>query len=265
MGSAAFERTISRCARRRPRPKPRAPFPSGPNADRRTGVQPLQQAHEMLAPQGDAAFGRAIFRPGQVHEHSAAGPAYARSRVVAEHHHKVVEAVVAPQPLGTGWVGMPDGAVVVAVGGSVAPAIVGRDRQHRQPRRRVPAAVGAVEHGRQAPAPDGRGPVAFALAHAAAAATQGAGKCKAPKPDDPACCSSRQSQDGGGLCASSARGGVQAAEHFARDSVWRLKTCFTRHRNARLLPPWKQYPYLEPKRYEHRTEDSHRRRRRGPS
>jgi hypothetical protein len=211
-----------------------------PDANPRTDAHALQQEQEMHAPQGDAALGWAISGPGQMHEHRAACPAHARSHVVAEHDDKVVEAVLPPQPLGARRIGMPDGAVVVAIGGRIAPPVSGRDRPYRQRRRRTPAAVAAVEHGRQAPAPDRRGAVAFALAHAAAAATERAGKRQAAKLDGPAGCSSRQTHDRGRPRASSARGGAQSSGHFLGDWAGRPGICFTRHRNARLPRPWKQ-------------------------
>ena len=54
--------------------------------------------------------------------------------VVAQHHHQVVERVVAPHPLGAGRVGQLDRAVVGRVVRRVAPAVVRRDRRDRQAR-----------------------------------------------------------------------------------------------------------------------------------
>jgi hypothetical protein len=62
-----------------------------------------------------------------MHEDGAAGAAQARPQIVPQHDHHIVQGILTPQSLGTGWIGMSDGTVVVAVAWGVAPRVGAAD------------------------------------------------------------------------------------------------------------------------------------------
>ena len=112
-------------------------------------------------------------------EDGAAGASSRICQIEVEHDDDVIEAVVAPQALVAAGIGQAYRAVVAAVGGVVAPAVVGAQRAERQAGRRPAHAVGAVEHGDQSPAAFRRDAIAFALAGPDAGPAEGAGDDKA--------------------------------------------------------------------------------------
>lgn len=98
----------------------------------------------MLLLDGNAAFRRAVIRPGKVKEDGAAAAMGARAHIVVEHDQQVIEVVVAPQPFVRGAVGPADRPVVIGVERRVTPAIIRCDRPDRQQRLRSGNAVGAI-------------------------------------------------------------------------------------------------------------------------
>lgn len=72
-----------------------------------------------------------------MHEYGAPQISAARSYVVVEHDYQVIDAVVAPQPFSTCWIGMAYRSVVIAISDCVAPAVARRDGADRQSRPRA--------------------------------------------------------------------------------------------------------------------------------
>ncbi len=71
-------------------------------------------------------------RTGNVNEDGAAAPRYARSRIVVDFNDKIVEIVVATQPVAW-FIGRPmKRPVIAAVGRVLAPSVVEADRAHGQ-------------------------------------------------------------------------------------------------------------------------------------
>src|SRR5262245_36842847 len=135
----------------------------------------------MRAGQGDAALGRRVARPCHVHENGAAETFRARTIVVVQHDHYVVKLVLAPKPLGAGRIGKAHGAIVVAVGRGIAPAVAGADRPYRQRCPRSPYPVRPIENPLHAPLPDRRRAVALTLAGPTSAPPESAGELQAGK------------------------------------------------------------------------------------
>ncbi len=82
-------------------------------------------------------------------EDRAPAPALHRRVVPAEHRDHVVDRILAPQGFVPCRVRQADGLVVVAVGGVVAPGVLGRDGFAGQRGGRARAAVGAPQHAAQ--------------------------------------------------------------------------------------------------------------------
>ena len=85
-----------------------------------------------------------------MNENRASVPGTAAADIVIEHGDRVVKAILAPKLFRAGRVGQPDRAVVVAVGGRIAPAQPGAQRADWQRRAGPPQAVRPVmyPHGR---------------------------------------------------------------------------------------------------------------------
>src|SRR5262249_60259336 len=80
-----------------------------------------------------------------MHEDGAAPPLHARAVVVSKHENQVVEIVVASQAVGAGSRGQFDEPVVAAIGGILAPTIVGSNGAPGEYPPPPPQAVRAVE------------------------------------------------------------------------------------------------------------------------
>ena len=80
----------------------------------------------------DAARGRRVTRSREVHEDGAALSPHPRPVVIAEHQHEIVEMVRARQAIGGAPRRKPDQPIVVAIGGILAPAVIGADRAQRK-------------------------------------------------------------------------------------------------------------------------------------
>ncbi len=85
-----------------------------------------------------------------MNENRASVPGTAAADIVIEHGDRVVKAILAPKLFRAGRVRQPDRAVVVAVGGRIAPAQPGAQRADWQRRAGPPQAVRPVmyPHGR---------------------------------------------------------------------------------------------------------------------
>ena len=123
-----------------------------------------------------------------MHEDGAAVAPDARALVVVEHHDEVIEPVLAPQVFGVGRVGMADGAVVIAVGRGIAPAVVALDRRHRQAGRESWTPFGAPEDPDQPEAADWRRAIALAFHSTAPAAAERTGATEPAQMEDASGC-----------------------------------------------------------------------------
>ncbi len=85
------------------------------------------------------------------------------AQVVVQNHDHVVEAVAAPQAFVAAGIGQAHRAVVAAVGGIVAPAVVGPERPGGEGGGRRGQAVGAPQDGDRVPVSPRRGAVALAF------------------------------------------------------------------------------------------------------
>src|SRR5262249_50750803 len=161
-----------------------------------------------------------------------------------------------PQALRARRIRVLNRAVVVAVGGRIAPPVAGRQAPHRQRRGRTADPIRAVQHAHEAPGAERGRPVALALARLAPSAAQGTREGQAAELNDAALGGGRKAHDRGLRRATPAGQRTQVSGH-----AWRSRPalCFLHRSNARLAAFLETKSYLEPERYEHRTEDSHRR------
>src|SRR5690606_1723339 len=104
--------------------------------------------------------------------------------VVAEHHHQVIEVVVAGEALVAGRIGQPHRSVVGRIGGVVAPAVVGADGLTRHQGRGPGQPVGTVGQAARGPAAYPGYAVASRAFRADPAAPDGAAPHSA-RPTDP--------------------------------------------------------------------------------
>lgn len=91
----------------------------------RAAIYVTEQKTQVAMTESDAAFRRCELRPREVHENGTAAVATTRLRVVIEHHDDVVNVIGAPQVLCTCRIREAHEAIVVAIKGRIAPAVVG--------------------------------------------------------------------------------------------------------------------------------------------
>lgn len=123
----------------------------------------------MLPFERDAAFRRRQSGPGGMQENRTAPPPNPRRKVVVENGEHIVEAIVTPKAFGARRVRQRYLAIVIPVGGGVAPAEIGPKRLDAQRRFRPPHPVRPVVRLCETPDARGRGAVAFFLQGAQAA------------------------------------------------------------------------------------------------
>ena len=128
-----------------------------------TRAAAVQAASEVVPRERDAACRRRVAWARKMHEDGAAPPLHARAVVVTENENQIVEIVVAGQAVGARSRRQFDEPVVVAVGGILAPAIVGPDGAQRKYRPRPRHTIGAIEHLANGKAAERCGAVAFPL------------------------------------------------------------------------------------------------------
>jgi hypothetical protein len=106
-------------------------------------------------------------------KYRAAAAGDTRGTIVIDLDDKIVEMILAPEPVAAAVAIQPHGLIVVPTPGIFAPDIFGPDRAHRQERTRPWVAVGAPP---QSPGPERafrRSPIAFALVGPDATAPKG--------------------------------------------------------------------------------------------
>ncbi len=106
----------------------------------------------------------------------------AAAEIIIEDGNRVVKAVLAPKRFRTCRIGQPDGAVVVAVEGRIAPAKPGTQRPSVQRRARTPQTVRPEIEPYHRPKPARACPIALALHRAHAAFSNGNREMQVLKP-----------------------------------------------------------------------------------
>jgi len=117
-----------------------------------------QQPPQLALGQRHAAFGGRQAGARNMQEDGAAAAAPRRRIVPAQHADHVIDRILAPQPFVPRRMRQADRAVVVGMGGVVAPAILGRDGFGGQRGRRARAAIGAQRMRRSGSSPAGVAP-----------------------------------------------------------------------------------------------------------
>lgn len=149
-----------------PQPGPCGPglFTSGRRCRKRRAARGSgQQAQEIRPSHGHTTLCRCVSLARAVQEYRAAPAHRARPQIVVQHHHDVVQAVLAPHAFGRSRIWMPDRAIVVAIARCIAPSIIGPEGTQRQPEPRPRNPVGAIIRANQPEPPDRRRTVALAL------------------------------------------------------------------------------------------------------
>lgn len=122
------------------------------------------QTGEVVACERHTARRRAVSRTGNVNEDGAAAPRYARSQIVVDFNDKIVEIVIATQPVAW-FIGRPmKWPVIAAVGGVLAPSVVEADRTHGQECPRPSQTIGSPPQPNRMKAAGRGAAIALALA-----------------------------------------------------------------------------------------------------
>src|SRR5437588_9056182 len=98
------------------------------NDDSRFGPEPREQLTQPRPRHGDASFGRGEPRPGHMDEHRAAAPGHARPGVVINFDNKIIELIIAPEPVAGASGRDFDMPVVAPISRVLAPGVAGTDR-----------------------------------------------------------------------------------------------------------------------------------------